>query len=108
MLDTIGVLVRSQSLFVLFSFFPSGGIGVNTTTGASAAPLTDNSKHAGGLGGLGVALILGFIIHHRLVHNKDVLASQSRNFILLPFSDFTPVLEPADLRGSSRYENGPT
>lgn len=68
------------------------------------AILTDDSEHAGGLGGFGVAFILGLVVKHGLVDDEDVLAALGDNFVLLPLSDFTSILKPADLQDSQAQE----
>lgn len=66
--------------------------------------LTNDSEHAGGFGGLCITFIFSLIFKHRLVDDEDVLATLCDNFVLLSLSDFTSVLEPADLRGSREEE----
>lgn len=36
--------------------------------------------------------------------NEDVLATLSDNFVLLPLSDFTSILKPADLQGGKHEQ----
>lgn len=59
--------------------------------------LTDDSEHAGGFGSLRLTFVFGLIVKHRLVDDEDVLSALSDNFVLLPLSDFTSILKPADL-----------
>lgn len=59
--------------------------------------LTDDSEHAGGLGGLGVTFVLSLIVKHRLVDDEEVLAAFSDDFVLFPLPDFISILKPADL-----------
>lgn len=66
--------------------------------------LTDDSEHAGGLGGLSVTFVFSLIVKHRLVDDEDVLATLCDNFVLLPLSDFTSILKPADLRERQHQE----
>lgn len=66
--------------------------------------LTNDGEHAGGFGGLCITFVFSFIIKHRFVDDEDVLPALSDNFILLPLSDFTSVLKPADLRDSKWEE----
>lgn len=68
------------------------------------AILTNNSEHARGLGGPSITFVFSFIVKHRLVDDEDVLATLSDNFVLLPLSDFTSILKPADLRESQHQE----
>lgn len=65
--------------------------------GHSGFILTNDSEHAGGFGGLSVTFVFSLIVKHRLVDDEDVLATLSNNFILLPLSNFTSILKPADL-----------
>lgn len=71
---------------------------------AETANLTDNSEHAGGLGGLSVTFVFSLIVKYRLVDDEDVLATLSDDFVFLPLSDFTSILKPADLQESRDEE----
>lgn len=71
---------------------------------AETANLTDNSEHAGGLGGLSVTFVFSLIVKYRLVDDEDVLATLSDDFVFLPLSDFTSILKPADLQESGDEE----
>lgn len=59
--------------------------------------LTDDSEHAGGLGGSGITFILGFIVEHGLVDDEDPLDSLSDDLVLLSFPDLAAILEPTNL-----------
>lgn len=66
--------------------------------------LTDNREHPGGLAGLCVTFIFSLVVKHRLVDDEDVLATLSNNLVLFTLSDFTSVLEPADLRAGQEED----
>lgn len=59
--------------------------------------LTDDGEHARGLGGSRITFVLGLVIKHRLVNDKDSLDSLGDDLVLLSFPDLTTVLEPANL-----------
>lgn len=64
--------------------------------------LTDDSEHAGGLGGPGVTFVLCLIVEHRLVDDEGPLDSLRDDLVLLSFSDLAAVLEPANLHDNIR------
>lgn len=59
--------------------------------------LTNDSEHAGGLGGSGITFVLSLIVEHRLVDDEDPLDSLSDNLVLLSFPDLAAILEPTNL-----------
>lgn len=64
--------------------------------------LTNDGEHAGGLGGSGVAFVLGLIVERRLVDDEDPLDALSDDLVLLSFPYLTAVLEPTNLQQNTR------
>lgn len=64
--------------------------------------LTDDSEHAGRLGGPGVTFVLRLIVEHRLVDDEDPLDSLSDDLVLLSFPDLATVFEPTNLHNNMR------
>lgn len=67
---------------------------------------TNDSKHAGGFGGLGVAFIFRFIVEDRLAYDENTFHSFRNDLIFFAFSDFTTVFEPANLFRSLKVSDG--